>query len=180
MIPESVDVVDTVIRLLGPEDFDRFWPVRLQALQECPGSFGASYEESKQLTREEAIGRLNPQDGGFVLGAFLREGGELVGILGFVRNPGLKNRHRGVIWGVYVVPQARGRGLARALMVRALEQCSRIEHLEIVLLTVSSGNQPARRLYLSLGFETYGLDKRALKVGEQYLDEELMSLRLGG
>jgi len=180
LIPESADVVDGVIRLLGPEDFDRFWSVRLQALQECPGSFGASYEESKALTRDEAIVRLSPQDGGFVLGAFLHENAELVGILGFVRNHGAKNRHRGVIWGVYVVPQARGRGVARALMVRALEQCGALEHLEIVLLTVSSGNHPARRLYLSLGFESYGLDKRALKIGEHYRDEELMALSLQG
>jgi len=169
------------VRLLGPEDFDLFWPVRLLALQESPDAFGASYEESKALTRDEAVRRLDPQDGSFVLGAFAREkGDELIGTLGFFRNPGAKNRHRGVIWGVYVRSSARGKGIARALMVRALEQCRSLADLEDVILTVVIGNQAARRLYLSLGFETYGLDKRALKIGDRYLDEELMSLRLRG
>ena len=32
----------------------------------------------------------------------------------------------------------------------------------------------ARRLYASLGFIEYGLEKNALKVGDRYLDDVLM------
>jgi len=37
----------------------------------------------------------------------------------------------------------------------------------------------ARKLYRSLGFETFGVEDRALKVGETYLKEEYMVLRFG-
>jgi RimJ/RimL family protein N-acetyltransferase len=45
-------------------------------------------------------------------------------------------------------------------------------------LTVVSDNHPAKRLYESLGFETYGVERRALKYNGQYYDEDLMVLWL--
>lgn len=48
--------------------------------------------------------------------------------------------------------------------------------IEQVTLAVSSDNIPARRLYESLEFETYGSEARALKIGESYVDEDLMVL----
>ncbi|MBS2005934.1 MAG: GNAT family N-acetyltransferase [Cyanobacteria bacterium SZAS TMP-1] len=174
-------MADCTIRKLGQEDFDLYWPVRLLALQESPEAFGASYEESKIMPREEAARRLSPADGGFVLGAFCDldgSGEQLVGTLGLLRGSGLKVRHKAMIWGVYVVPAARGRSLSRALMLAALERCRSMDGLEELNLTVVVGNRPARRLYLSLGFETYGLEKRALKIADTYFDEELMTLSL--
>jgi len=41
-----------------------------------------------------------------------------------------------------------------------------------------SGQEAARSLYLSLGFTTYGVEPRGLKVGERYFDDENMVLRL--
>ncbi len=82
------------IRQLKPDDFSAFWPVRLLALQESPQAFGASYEESLALPEREAIGRLSPKDGGFVLGAF---GSDLLGIAGLDRQSGEKVRHKAYI-----------------------------------------------------------------------------------
>jgi RimJ/RimL family protein N-acetyltransferase len=166
-----------IIRPLSPDDFGLFWPLRLLALRESPQAFGASYEESKNLPPEEAIRRLSPKDGGFVLGAFAPE---LVGVTGFVRHDYAKGRHKGTIWGVYVVPEYRGRGVARAIMEKVLERCLAIEGLEEVTLAVASKNEAAQALYKSLGFETYGVEPRALKVDSEYVDEELMVLRFPG
>jgi len=162
------------IRQLSPADFAAFWPVRLLALQESPQAFGAAYEESLALPEHEAIGRLSPKDGGFVLGAF---GSDLLGIAGLARHSGAKVRHKGYIWGVYVVPSARGTGVARRLMEQLLEQCRTIDGLEEVTLSVVTSNASAKRLYQSLGFAVYGLEKRALKIDGEYFDEELMALR---
>ncbi len=172
------------IRPLNPSDFAVFWPVRLLALQESPQAFGASYEESLALSEHEAIGRLSPKDGGFVLGAFRNNllgsdllGSDLLGIAGLARHSGAKGRHKAYIWGVYVVPSARGTGVARKLMERLLEQCRTIDGLEEVTLSVVTSNASAKRLYQSLGFAVYGLEKRALKIDREYFDEELMALR---
>ena len=146
------------------------------ALQESPQAFGASYEESVVLLETEAASRLSPKDGGFVLGAF---DNDLLGIVGLARHPGIKVRHKATIWGVYVVPEARGRGIARLLLENLLNRCQTVDGLEDVVLSVVTTNASAKKLYQSLGFEIYGLEKRALKVAGKYNDEELMALHLG-
>jgi ribosomal protein S18 acetylase RimI-like enzyme len=47
-----------------------------------------------------------------------------------------------------------------------------------VTLSVSVPQEAARRLYRALGFEVYGYEKHALKVGETYVDDEHMVLWL--
>jgi RimJ/RimL family protein N-acetyltransferase len=48
------------------------------------------------------------------------------------------------------------------------------ERVEALQLSVVSENEAARRLYGSLGFAEYGLEKRALKQDGRYYDEVLM------
>jgi hypothetical protein len=50
--------------------------------------------------------------------------------------------------------------------------------LENVLLTVGLGQAGARALYRSFGFIAYGLEPSSLKVGDVYVDEEQLLLRL--
>ena len=47
-----------------------------------------------------------------------------------------------------------------------------------VTLTAAAGQTAAKHLYSSLCFRTYGREPRALKVGEVYVDEDLMMLDL--
>ncbi len=96
----------------------------------------------------------------------------MVGQAGFVRYEGRKERHKGTIWGVYVTAAARGQGLAKAMMTRILDRVRGYSGLEQVSLGVSVTQEAARRLYSALGFEVYGYEKHALKVGEVYVDEE--------
>ncbi len=163
------------IRLLSEADVDAFWRLRLRALKEEPESFGASYEESVNLPQSDIVARLQNTDESFVFGAFTPE---LSGMIGFFRHKGLKARHKGTIWGMYVVPEARGQGIGRALMQASIERAITIFDLEYLTLTVVTTKTSARQLYSSLGFETYGLERAALKLGEQLFDEELMSLAL--
>lgn len=52
--------------------------------------------------------------------------------------------------------------------------------VEEVRLAVVASNTAAVRLYARLGFRRYGLEPRALRVGDRYHDELLMALRLRG
>jgi ribosomal protein S18 acetylase RimI-like enzyme len=85
-------------------------------------------------------------------------------------------RHKGVLWGMYVRPDARGTGLAASLVQRVIEQAR--PFLEEILLTVVASNVAACRLYRAAGFEQYGLERRALKIGDNHYDEALMALSL--
>jgi RimJ/RimL family protein N-acetyltransferase len=63
-------------------------------------------------------------------------------------------------------------------MAEAIARASKIEGLSYVTLSVVTTNEAAIRLYESLGFETYGTEIDALRVGDLLLDEHLMSLAL--
>ena len=75
---------------------------------------------------------------------------------------------------MYVRPQARGSGLAAALVQRVIAHGQTL--VEEICVTVVASNAAACRLYSAAGFEQYGLERRALKVGDEYYDELLMAL----
>jgi len=163
------------VRILSESDVDSFWQLRLRALKEEPESFGAAYEESANIPISDVAKRLHSSDDSFVLGAFMPT---LVGMLGFYRQQGLKVRHKGTIWGMYVTPEGRGQGVGQALMRAAIARATAILDLEQLALTVVTNNEAARNLYLSLGFQSYGVEREALKLGDRFLDEEMMVLKL--
>jgi ribosomal protein S18 acetylase RimI-like enzyme len=166
---------DSTIRPLTEADAGHYWPLRLRALREEQEAFGSSYEEQSDRSEEVVVARLREQTSGdsFVLGAF--QDGELVGIVAFGRETLLKMRHKAGVYQVYVAPEARGLGLGRQLMEALLARARETQGIEQVLLTVSTTQEAARALYASVGFEPYGLDRRALKLPNgKALDEELM------
>lgn len=168
---------DVETRILTAADAAAYWQLRLEGLEREPLSFATTPEEHQKTTLQEAAERLsaNPDDA-FVMGVF--RAGELVGMSGFYRYPGAKVRHKGRIWGVYVRMSCRGQGLGRVLLVALLERMRACPGIEQVTLTVVKGLAAARALYVSLGFEPYGLEPVGLKVGDRYLDDEHMVLRL--
>lgn len=166
------------ILLLQPDDAQVYWDLRLFALQESPASFGSTWEESVNRPNplEQVIERLQPSDHMFTMGAF--DEGQLIGVVTIVRENQIKFAHRANLFAMYVSPQARGKGIAKQLIQKAIEQASRMNGLEQINLTVASTNQAARRLYESVGFVEFGYEEKAMKHGDEYWDEVWMKLQL--
>ena len=165
------------IRILGEHDAADWWHVRLEALEHDPFAFGKSVEEHRATPVETIAQRFHePGPANFTLGAFVD--GKLAGMATFMRETGLKERHKGRVYAVYVTPDHRGKGVARALMSKLLEMARQDPSLEQILLSVAAAQDAARQLYRACGFETFGTEPRAMKVGSTYVDYDHMILRI--
>jgi RimJ/RimL family protein N-acetyltransferase len=166
-----------IVRILTPADAERFLEARIAQIELELNAFAESPGEVRAKTPAMIADRLSaPRDEAFVLGAFAED--QLVGTAGYFRRAEAKTRHKGHVWGVFVAPAFRGNGLGRELMQALLAEARRVDGLEQLDLSVAVTQPAARRLYESLGFSVYGREPRALKVGDGYVDEDLMLLRL--
>lgn len=103
---------------------------------------------------------------------------QLVAIATFIREKGLKEKHKGHVYGVYVTAAHRCRGLGRELIRALLNKAKDDASLEQILLVVATCQEGATRLYRELGFETYGTEPRALKIASEYVAEAHMIMRI--
>lgn len=165
------------IRKVTGEEALEVHALRLRGLQESPQAFGATYEEDAALSEEVVRNRFSSSDYEFCLGAFDADGA-IVGMVSFVRPRRVKWRHSGAIYGMYVAPEVRGRGVGKALMIRLIEEAKTIPGLERLALDVVPSQVAARALYRSLGFVTWGCDPDALKDDDRYYDVEHLALKL--
>lgn len=165
------------IRLLNASDAKLYWELRGEALQQHPKAFATSYEEFIQ--REPQLDQIKKNlstPGNYTFGAF--DNGELMGMVTLVQEKAIKLRHRANIVGMYVTPRQRRLGAGKALLKVAIDQAKAIPEIVKLNLSVVSTNENAKHLYLSLGFEVYGREEKALRVGTTFYDEDHMVLFL--
>jgi ribosomal protein S18 acetylase RimI-like enzyme len=158
---------DPRIRRLEAADSALYRDIRLEALKQNPEAFGSTFERESDKPASWFEAAIRQGD---IFGAFLQ--GTLAGMAGYTAPENPKQAHKALLWGMYVRPAARHSGLGKRLVEAVLEHAR--ERVEALQLTVVSENEAARRLYGSLGFVEYGLEKRALKQDGRYYDEVLM------
>jgi RimJ/RimL family protein N-acetyltransferase len=157
------------VRILEADDVEAFRTLRLGALQECPTAFSSSYEEECDIPLEQSAKRMAPDRDRVIFGAF--DGEQLVGSTGLQREGRRKLAHKAVIWGVYVLPAFRQRGIGRTLLQRALAHAASMPGLRRVILGANAANPAAIALYESVGFEPFGLERGFLLVDGVLHDE---------
>jgi RimJ/RimL family protein N-acetyltransferase len=165
------------IRPLEPADAAAYRSIRLQGLAERPSAYVTAYEEDAALTEEQLRERLTPSNAAQTFGAFAGE--TLVGIGTLVRSERVRLNFRALIVGMYVVPEYRGTGLARRLVAACIERARTLAGVEEVCLSVTIGNEAARRCYVACGFVPDYVEPRYFKLDGKYYDIEWLTLRLG-
>lgn len=163
------------IRRLLPSDAAAHQALRLRALREHPEAFTSSFEEESLKPLASSQQRLEPTSPTCFWGAFVDA--TLVGQLGLERELRTKGRHKALVLGLYVAPEHARQGIARALL-KTLLAAARASELELLVLTVTRGNQAAESLYRDAGFVSYGVEPGAIKVNNQRFDKNHLFLQL--
>jgi len=166
-----VNAADIQIRRLMPADAALYREIRLAGLKDSPEAFGSTFGRENVQPLAWFCDRLRNFP---VFGAFRSTA--LLGMAGFAIREGEKERHKGLLWGMYVRPDSRSAGIGRQLVEAVIDHAR--DHVELIQLSVVSGNERARRLYARLGFVEYGVEKKSLKQNGRYYDEVLMALDL--
>jgi RimJ/RimL family protein N-acetyltransferase len=164
-----------IIRPLNERDADAYVELRRQALLDSPLAFSASPSDDF-VASAEAVRELLGRGREWVI--FGAVDPDLVGSVGLFRDRHLKARHIAHLWGMYVSPGHRGRGLGEKLIKAAISHARSLSGITSVRLAVGAFNSGARRLYEQAGFREWGAEPDALRHEGQSVVEHHMILEL--
>lgn len=165
-----------MIRRLTPADAAAYFALRRAALLDAPLAFGASPEDDLASSPAAVRELLARGDDNVVFGAF--DGDALLGAVGIFRERHRKAAHKARIWGMYVAPAQRGRGLAHALLAAALDHARTLPGVDWVHLSVTSAAPAAHHVYEQAGFRLWGSEPDAIRSAGESADEHHLALRL--
>jgi len=156
-----------IVKKLGEDDWETYRDIRLEALKNDPSAFGSCYSEEEKFPENKWRERIKNA-------LFAMDGKKAVGtIVVFFENYN-NLKHIAHIYGVYVKPDYRGKGVSKMLMGAALENIKSNKEIIKVKLEVNAKQKPAYELYKKYGFKKIGITKKELKVDNKFYDEVLM------
>lgn len=164
-----------MIRLLREEDADAYTALRAASLVDAPFAFAASPEDDVAASVDHVREQLCKAPEFVIVGAFEPQ---LVGALGVGRDRHIKAAHKVHLWGMYVAPTHRGRGIAAAILRAALDHARTLPGIACVHLSVSEKTPAAQRLYERAGFQIWGSEPDALRYAKEAAVEHHMILHL--
>ncbi len=159
---------------LTPPHAAEYRAFMLRAYADTPEAFTATVAEREPLPLDFWTARVSdqPHPTELVFGAFVDN--RLVGVAGLRFAQRERTRHKATLFGMSVLRAFRGRGIARMLVEAVLAHARSTPGTCIVQLTASASNAPALRLYASCGFQPFGTEPFAIKVGEAFIAKVYM------
>ena len=153
-IPPHNAGVGVTVRRVEVGDVDAYRRVRLGALQESPSAFGSTHERESRMTDDEWQRRVAAGAGAHDRATFLAfDGDDVVGVVGIFGDLDPTTPQLVSMW---TAPTVRRLGVGRDLVDAALAW-ARTAGATAVELWVTTGNDPAQRLYESFGFAEIGV-----------------------
>jgi GNAT superfamily N-acetyltransferase len=168
-----------LIRRLVPSDAAAYRALMLEAYGRSTRAFTSTVAERIDLPLSWWEGRLveDAEPSELILGAFEEE--RLSGSAGIAFESREKIRHKSTLFGVYVPPEFRGRGIGRGLVEEALSTAGRRPGVRVLQLTVTEGNREAHSLYEQCGFVQFGEEPLAVAIGSEFLSKIHMWREVG-
>lgn len=154
------------VRRLPVDRWREYRDLRLEALRMEPAAFGSSSQEDEKLTEEQWRKRIQNV-------TFALSDDKPLGMISCVFSDRVKTGHVADIFGVYVSPDHRGRGVGTKLLKRVLSLARRKGIIKLKL-AVNPEQLAAVRLYEKAGFVPVGRMKKELRIGRRFFDEIIM------
>ena len=163
-----------VTAALDPSEWEAYKRLRLEALRTEPQAYGKSYEELAARPDSYWQERLAGAQRGDHMLLFAKEGSEVVGVVAAASENGEKIKHRVHVDEVYVLPDSRGKGVARMLMEALEKHCLDLGYVIVLSLNVAHTQEAARHLYESLGFKEIGTIQKDVHIADAFYDTDIM------
>ena len=163
-------------RRLTIDEVEVYQKIRAEMLVDTPGSFARSPGDDRFRDAAFVEGVLSHATNRIY--GYFDAGGECQSVAGFVREEPLKRQHVGQIYGVYTRPGGRRQGASMKVIQGLIDYAQGLEGVEMLQLTVSSEAPAAQALYERLGFQVWGREPKALRLGSDRPDEVHMWLDL--
>jgi GNAT superfamily N-acetyltransferase len=161
------------IRRFAPQEWPAYRALRLRSLADSPDAFGSSFKAEEAWAHELWMARLTAAAvSGRDCPLVAESSGADGAMLGLVwakcdaGNAAIVN-----LFQMWVAPEARGRGVAAALLDEAVAWARSIQ-ARVVQLGVVCSNEPAIQLYVRKGFRDVGVPE-PIRPGSALLEQTM-------
>lgn len=146
-------VAEFTIETFDPSQWRAYRDVRLRALKDSPDAFASTFARESAFSDSEWRDRLAGVSREYALPLCASVDGDIAGLASVrIFQPDDSRAH---VFQMWVAPEFRGRGIGRGLLDAALDW-ARARGVDAVVLDVTVGDTPARKLYESAGFVSMG------------------------
>lgn len=153
------------VQLFQPSQWVLYRALRLSALKDSPDSFGGTYAEARLHPDSVWIERLSDADADFDLPLLVKAEDDAAGMAwGKIEPATPEVAHLYQMW---VAPHHRGLGAGKLMLNRVISW-ARERRAQQLLLAVTCGSSPARRIYERVGFLPVG-EPEPLRLGSNKL-----------
>jgi RimJ/RimL family protein N-acetyltransferase len=137
------------IRRLREEDWQELRAIRLHALQSDPSVFRSNHEKESAMTEADWKGLLQTEDAAIFL---LVDEVAPIGMTGIAVDRGDPRKKRAVLWGSWLEPRWRGRGLSHRMYQERLAWAQQHPTIETVVVSHRASNLRSQQAIQKHGF----------------------------
>lgn len=141
--------MNLTIKKLSEDDWREFSKIRLAALQSDPSVFGSNYEKESKFGETYWRARLSGTDNAVFM---LFDSSNPIGITGISIDRADPDRKSAVLWGSWLAPEYRGRGLSKIMYRARLDWAANHPTVEKIIVSHRASNLASKRANQKHGF----------------------------
>jgi len=166
-----------MIRNLTPDDYEEYYRVRLQSLEQYPVAYSSMPKFFVEASREMHMKLLadSASDSSFFVKGYF-DHGKLLGIIGTLPESRECVDHKASMWGFYVDPNYQGKKIGAELLDAFLIDAKNDKNLKSIRLMVTETSQAALTLFYKVGFVKYGQERDSIRDDSRYYDQIYMQI----